>query len=313
MKRLLCLATLALAACGGSRLPAAVAFKPVLTPLVDAGGPRDGAPQGRTAAPADAGARASDSRFDIAERGKAPWHVLERRLSPGAEQQLDLSTVTRVMHKDSELAASVVEAPVDVQVRQVAPDGTARFVATLGPFHYRTRGDPKLVRMMTQGAARSGVLGGKIEGYARVTPRGVIEHVHFEGSKQHPKPVAMALAASLMSSAEALPPGKLGTGARWRVHSSADVRGNEIDLVARYQIVSLGAGSVRLRVEHEQPEFAPGDSPDNPRVVKTESEGEWVYYLDRVFPEGNEVLKRRLPIPGTNGLQLWSEVHLVAR
>ncbi len=301
------LLALVVAACGGARssvqpatLPQPVAKS---SPSADAGSVGDAAA---------AAAPSADSRFDIADRGAAPRRDLARAFHAGTEQRLDLSTVTRVMHKGAELAASVVEAPVEVRIRGVSQSGVASFDAALGPFHYRTRGDPQLVRMMTQGAARAGVLGDTIRGHATITGHGLIEHAAFEGSKKDQNAVAMALAASLMSAAEELPPGELGSGARWRVHSSAQVRGDQVDLVARYQIVSLTDQDVRLRVEHEQPEFAPGPSADQPRVVKKDSEGEWLYRQGRVFPDGSEILKRPLPIPGTHDLELWSEVHLVA-
>ncbi len=305
-RSLLFVSAVLLVACGGSRPAAKSAAHPAEKPAVDAGAARG---DGGT----DARASSVDSRFTIVARGAAPRRVLDRAFRTGAEQRLDLSTVTRVMHKGSELAASVVEAPVDVHVGRVRADGAARFSATLGPFRYRTRGDPKLVQMMTQGAAKAGVLGDPIQGSGSMDVRGVIDDVKFQGPKKHPNPLTLALAASLMSSAEALPSGKFGAGARWNVHSSADVRGNHMDLVARYQIVTLGVKSARLRVQHEQPEFAPGDSADQPRLVKKSSEGEWVYYPDRVFPEGSEILRRPLPIPGTHDLELWSEVHLTGR
>lgn len=299
----------AVAACGGARS----ATQPAAAPRPAASSRSSADAGSRADAGAEAAAPAAGSRFDIDNRGSAPRRDLGRAFQAGAEQRLDLSTVTRVMHKGNELAASVVEAPVDVHIHGVSAEGVARFDASLGPFHYRTRGDPKLVQMMTDGAAHAGVIGETIDGHATITAHGLVGHPVFEGKKKHPNAIAMALAASLMSSAEELPPGALGTGARWRVHSSAEVRGDQIDLVARYRIVSLTAGNVRLQVEHEQPEFAPGKSADQARVVKDDSDGEWVYRQGRVFPEGSEILKRRLPIPGTHDLELWSEVHLVAR
>lgn len=301
---------LLLVACGGSRPlaePAASAPAPVRSADAGAPAPR---PDARAEPAADGAAPSADSRFTVTDRGAAPRRDLGRTFSAGTEQRLELSTVTRVMKKGNELAASVVEAPVDVHVREVGAGGIARFVARLGPFRYHTRGDPKLVRMMTQGGAKAGVLGSSIEGHARITDHGVIDDVDFKGSKKDTNPVAQALAASLMSSAEELPPGQLGVGARWRVHSTANVRGNPVDLVARYRLISLAAGNVRLRVEHEQPEFTPGPDPGNARVIKKDSEGEWLYRQGRIFPQGSEVLKRSLPIPGTHDLELWSEVHL---
>jgi len=308
MKRRLFLAIAVFAGCGGSRPLAEPAAAPRQKPVADAGAPAPTADAGE-----EAGRPATDPRFAIADRGREPRRELGRVFQAGSSERLELSTVTRVMQKGAELAASVVEAPVDVHVREVTADGAARFEARLGPFRYRTRGDPELVRMMTQGGAKAGVLGDTIDGHATITGHGLVDHVKFEGSQKHPEAVALALAASLMSSAEALPSAKLGTGARWRVHSSADVRGQEVDLVARYRLVSLGADRARLRVEHEQPVFAPGSDAGDAKVVKKDSEGEWVYRQGRVFPQGSEIMKRPLPIPGTQDLELWSEVHLAAR
>jgi hypothetical protein len=311
-RRHLLLLVSTVAACGGahSLAQSATAPEPATSSRPDASA--RSADAGAEAA-ADGAALSADSRFDIADRGSAPRRDLGRAFLAGAEQRLELSTVTRVMKKGAELAASVVEAPVDVHIEQVGADGTARFDARLGPFRYHTRGDPKLVQMMTQGGAKAGVLGDTIDGHATITGHGLIDQVEFEGSQKHPGPIALALAASLMSSAEALPSGKLGAGARWRVHSTAEVRGNEVELVARYRLVSLESGDIRLRVEHEQPEFAPGPDPGNAKIVKKDSEGEWDYRQGRVFPEGSEIMKRPLPIPGTHDLELWSEVHLALR
>lgn len=248
---------------------------------------------------------ATGPHFTIVDAGRAPRRALRRAFHVGPLPQLEVSSVTRVLKADRELALAFVEAPLASRIESLEPGGGARFEFSLGPIELGASGDPRVVQLLARRGPRNREIDAELTGSGFVDARGVLSGVALDQKPTRELRVAFALAASALASVTPFPRSAVGDGARWQGVTRAHFGERDLTLTARYRLIPGPPGAARLLVHHEQPLMLG----DPPKLAVRSSAGEWTFHFDQVFPRGFERLTR----PLARGLVVASEVHVGRR
>lgn len=246
-------------------------------------------------------------RFTVLDSGHAPRRPLRRAFRPGGLVPLEVSSVTRVMRGDRQLALSFAQAPLDSRITRVGAHGAARFGFSLGPVALSTSGNPDLVHAFTSGGPATGTEDVRLTGKGTISARGVVSAVQIDQKPTREHKLAFALLASALASVEPFPKSAVGSGARWQIATNARIGNHGLRLTSRYRLIPGPSKAARVLVHHDQPVFS-GD-----HVAVRSSAGEWTYFLAQVFPRGSETLSRPIASKVPRGLVITSEVHIGAR
>lgn len=263
--------------------------------------------------PARAPKRAAPGpHFDVVERGVAPRRRLRHAFHPGALVPLEVSSVTRVLRDDRELARAFTQAPLDSRIASLDRTGGARFEFTLGPIELGASGDRRALRLLVPRTPERSALDVRLTGSASIDARGVVSALAIDQKPTPERRLAFALAASALASIAPFPRDAVGIGARWLRVTRARFGARALELRARYRLIAGPHGAARLLVQHDEP-LTLGTA--HPKLVVRSSAGEWTFYLDQVFPRGFERLTHALApaLPKAAGLAVTGEVHIGAR
>jgi hypothetical protein len=242
--------------------------------------------------------------FTVVSTGRAPRRALRHAFHVGPLAPLEVSSVTRVLKDDREVALAFVEAPLASRIESLEPGGGARFTFSLGPIELGVRGDQRVVRLLVPRGPRNREIDVRLTGSGFIDARGVLSGVALDEQPTPALRLAFALAASALAGVTPFPRSAVGEDARWQSVTRAHFGDSDLTLTARYRLIASPPGAARWLVRHDEP-LTLGDPP---KLSVRASAGEWTFLFDQVFPRGFE----RLTHPLVQGLVVASEVHVGA-
>jgi hypothetical protein len=231
----------------------------------------------------------------------------ELRLQPTADTQ---QTITMTMEMDISTAVSGQPAPaiafpasvmtMDVAVTQVDPNGDIhyQFTYTDADIVADPNFPPAVLNSMR--SAMEPLIG--LSGTYVVNPRGIIKSANVDIPEQGDPMTQQMLeqfSNSLDQFSSPLPEEAVGIGAKWRVSSSPNIGGMELNQTTTYELVDLQDNVATLKVNVEQQAgsqaITPPGMPEGMGATVTlesldsEGQGEMILPLDRIMPTRSNI------------------------
>jgi hypothetical protein len=232
--------------------------------------------------------------------GAEPRTPLRYRVPAGYKDTMTMSTAMSMAMTIGEMAAPATELPVmtmtaDVAVTGVAANGDITYdLAFTGMTADARPGvDPAVVSAMKASAA--GIT--TIKGTITLSDRGVSRTAKLDAGKvgdPNLQQMVQSLSASLESMSMPLPEEAVGVGARWEVRQAFRSAGTALFQRGECELVSMGKGTVGLRVKFEQtaprqtvanPALPPGATMEVEKITGSGA-GALTLRLDSLIPAG---------------------------
>ncbi|MEZ4221113.1 MAG: hypothetical protein R3B13_09290 [Polyangiaceae bacterium] len=243
-------------------------------------------------------------KVTLLKPGAEPRRVAKHAFRKGTKQSLKLNSVSKVSGISLPLPDIRMQAPMDIRIVEVSPEGDAKFSYAAGPF------------AVSQGGGGGGVLGGLLGGLGGagkmpervvangwVTPQGVVREFNVEqGAQDGNAPVEVG---------DAFPTEPVGVGAEWQVEAVLDEKDGPVNQVSRYELLSFAGKSLKVKVSRTQEPARGG------KGAPSSSEGTLTFTLGEFYPVGRSTMDSAMtvPIPGMDeaSLRVRSDVNVTKR